>query len=135
MSEKTLKQVSNEARNLRAAYADNRITRDQKPYSSHIPHPDAVSSPKPERPVQRFMKYGLGRISVTGVQEFVVRSHYEDKEAAKEPALLGAAANHYHENEAAYHDIAVVEAGMNGVKIDVEHPVEMGQEVPVHAAK
>jgi hypothetical protein len=85
--------------------------------------------------MQNFMKYAIGRMSINGSNDFLVRKHYAAKEEAKEPAIINAATSHYHDNGEAYHDIAVVEAGMDGVIINVDHPIEMGQEVPVQTTK
>lgn len=42
-------------------------------------------------------------------------------------AAVHAGAEHYRDNEAAYHDIAVIEAHLAGVAVNVEQPIVLGK--------
>lgn len=63
---------------------------------------------------------------------FVIQRNIDRKIANEQfETAQNASKKHYEENAAAYHDLGVISAHMAGVTINVEQPVEIGQQVPV----
>lgn len=46
---------------------------------------------------------------------------------------LERAGEHYRQHQSEYHDLAVIDAHLDGIKISVEQPLEIGQKIEVHS--
>ena len=121
--QKNLNQIGSEARDLRAAYADSRVIIESyfgKPTSGALR--DANSKHRLKTTASDLVDFLKQSINPT---ENPIVNHALNKESE----ILKTSTDHFRVNTEAYHDLAVVEAHLGGVAVNVQQPIELGHKV------
>ena len=145
MSEKSLKQVGDEAKTNYSDYTAAYENHDESVKTLEKDHEDIVVNHLLGQVARNEMEKGTGTDAVDAHHE--MNDYAEKLDIAK--AKIGQSVvdkfvaktalgdveykgkKQFHDNESAYHDAAVLEAHQAGVMIDVEQPLVVGQQVPV----
>lgn len=94
---------------------------------------------------KRFYHAPLGAAALAGVEALTEKgnpggrpgeNHVDYKVRVTQGRVRGnleRAAEHFRQHQGEYHDLAVIDAHLDGVKINVEQPLEIGQKIEVRA--
>ncbi|GEM_PF-4014473 len=145
MSEKSLKQVSDEAKTNYGDYDAAYKKHDESVKTLENDHEDIVVNHLLGQVARNEMKKATGTDAIDAYHE--MNDYAEKLDIAK--AKIGQSVvdrfvakadldevehkgkKQFHDNESTYHEAAVLEAHLAGVAIDVEQPLVVGQQVPV----
>lgn len=137
MSEKTLKQIGDEATWIRGAHREDAervkaletLAQETTARAANTYDELIASGGKKREKLENKYDRAVVAVGEASVDAVVAKRHFDNDHSG----TIQAATNHYRKHEAEYHDIATMEARLDGVDINVEQPMEASQKIPVHS--